>query len=164
MSEVRVFKREDPIDRLLYLAKELNAVAEQVSEDNELLKAKLERYKSDDPQDYAEDSKTERVERIAIWANNGFLVLRSDMGGKTAVAKKIKAGELYPTSYGSLLATCEEVRDAFEYYYSNGLIMDSNKLAASQGYTTRFAIQKACDRGDIKRVDCFGDKIGLYAV
>lgn len=93
---------------------------------------------------------------------NSELVLRSEQGDRTEIASAIKNGLLYPTSYGGVMATNEEVRDTFEKYVDYNRIMDSNKLAVRKGLTTQYLVKKACDSGEIVKIADFGNTVALF--
>lgn len=157
MSEVRVIKVDDPCDNLRIALESVNRYANIVIAENEGLKDML----SVTPSNYTGQ---EAVANITRWHEDGELVLRTDVGIRSVVAKKIKRGELFPTSFGAILATSEAVRNTFESYIDKGVVMDANKLAVKYNLNTRFSIERACQKVKIKKISCFGTNITLYAV
>lgn len=163
MNEVRDNKTECTGDKLLRTLDEAKTLASDIVAENCRLKSELEQKDQRDNVTLSE-TKSEIADKIAQWYANANLILRTEVGVRSVVANKIKRKELFQTSFGAILATSENVRDQFESYVDNGSLMDANKLAVRYGLTTRFAINKACKRGIIERIDCFGSAIALFVV
>lgn len=102
------------------------------------------------------------VEAVQAWIDSGYLVPRSEQGIRSQIAKKVKSGELFPTSYAGIMATNEKVRDAFEHYVDTNRIMDANKVAVRKGLYTEHAVNKACEKGELVRVAAFSSTLTLY--
>lgn len=102
------------------------------------------------------------ADAVRAWIDTGCLVSRSQQGTRAEIAAKVKAGELFPTSYAGLMATSESVRNAFEHFVDTNRIMDTNKVAVRKGLCTEYAINKACVNGDIVRVANLANSLTLY--
>lgn len=108
--------------------------------------------------------KEELLSLIKSWIGNGLLVLRTEQGDRSDVARAIKKGRLFPTSFASIMATDESVRDEFEHCIDANRIMDSNRLASRMGLTTIFARNRAVQEGKITKIDDFGTNVALYVM
>lgn len=112
---------------------------------------------------FIDDTPRELVlEAVQEWIDRGHLVTRSEQGIRSQIAKKVKTGELFPTSYAGIMATNEKVRDAFEHYVNTNRIMDVNKVAVRKGLYTEHSINKACEKGELVRVAAFSNTLTLY--
>lgn len=102
------------------------------------------------------------IRNLQEWIDSGALVLRSKQGTRSDVAKRVRCGELFPTSYAGVMFTSKEARDVFETYVDNNRVLDKNKVAVRKGIYTEYALNHACESGDLIKIDAFSNTLSLY--
>lgn len=108
-------------------------------------------------------TREEIKERLEGWAGSGLLCSKRGTGyDYPAIKRMIGTGELYATSYENIVARSEDVRDEFERYVKEGLIMNTAAVMARTGLTTAYRISLACAEGQLLRFAKLGNGAVLY--
>lgn len=97
------------------------------------------------------------------WIQEGVLKSKAGIGmSYAAINKAISKGELYQTSFASIVCTNEQTRDKFEALVQQRRIMDGTTIKVFTNLNTLYAINIACANGKMLRFPDLGNSSVLY--
>jgi hypothetical protein len=80
----------------------------------------------------------------------------------TAINRMVARGELFQTSYRSVVCRDAEARDRFEQLVRQGRVLDGTAVRVQKGYLTLYAVNMACASGEMLRFPDLGHGSVLY--
>lgn len=94
--------------------------------------------------------------------NNRIVSKKSTNDSYHSIDRGVKRGVYFVTPYRSVIATDEEAQKWFVDKVHNGVIMNFLQVQMRLGLLTRYAVNKACEKGELDKFAGLGRDCILY--
>ena len=108
------------------------------------------------------DARETRVKLQELVDNKRIISKKSTNDNYHSIDREIKKGVYFVTPYRSVIATDKEARDWFVDKVYKGEIMDFLQVQMGLDLLTRYAVNKACENGQLDKFVGLGKDCILY--